>query len=88
MLKKETTKDIAKIKRSNWPYFKKSSVCKFRAIRLEIIEEIEDAIEYIKLVIHYETLIDTLDLLPDLNKIEIKGWKRRLKKLQKRFENI
>ena len=74
----DIAENILRIKKSNWPYYKKSTVCRFAALKHEMFEEWKEAIEYIKLVIHYEKLFE----FPI--EIEIKGWEKRLKKIQKK----
>ena len=77
----EVSQKIKKIKKSNWPYYTKSSVCKLSMSREEAFGELKDAIEFCKMAIHYESLIS-----PSWSgqEIEIKGLKRHLKYIQKK----
>lgn len=84
-MKKETTEEIAKIKRSNKRYCIKASVCKLQALRHEIFEEWEDAIECMKLAVHYEKLIKVRHPNYDPQELEIKGLGKFIKKMQKKL---
>jgi hypothetical protein len=78
-IKPEVAKEIEEIKKSNWQYFKKSSICKFKMKRCEIFKEYEEAITFCELAILYESYIDW----PGRN-IEIKGLKGHLKYLKRK----